>query len=138
MNNSDSPVDELFRGRTDPAFDELAAARTLAQMIVDGILQRERAARLVAFASRGPTMLTLGETVDSLVARTWEASDAGASRKFVGLRRVAQRRGTAGDTMQRAHWASIAGDFARWIDRRELPRPTPALMAPPGDPFGEP
>ena len=54
VNNSNSPVGELFRGRTDPAFDELAAARTLAQMIVDGILQPERAARVVAFATRGP------------------------------------------------------------------------------------
>jgi hypothetical protein len=38
--------------------------------------------------------------------------------------------------MSRAHWAAIAGDFQRWIERRELPAPTPALVAPPGDPFG--
>lgn len=173
VNNSNSPVGELFRGRTDPAFDELSAARTLAQMIVDGILQRERAARLVAFASRGPNMLTLGETIDSLVARTWNAGDAGAAAKIVALRRVTQRavadrllalaadgdaspevramaeyqigrlrpvaqqRSGTGDAMQRAHWSSVAGDFARWLDRRELPKPTPALPAPPGDPFGE-
>jgi hypothetical protein len=170
VNNSNSPVGELFRGRTDPAFDELSAARTLAQMIVDGILQRERAARLVAFATRGPNMLTLGETVDSLVARTWNQRDA--TPKAAALRRVAQRavadrlltlaadtsaapevravaefeigrlrpdaarRAQGGDTMTRAHWAAIAGDLARWIDRRELPAPTPALVAPPGDPFG--
>jgi len=169
-NNSNSPVTELFRGRTDPAFDELAAARTLSQMIVDGILQRERAARLVVFATRGSNMLTLGETVDSLVARTWNQRDA--NPKAAALRRVAQRavadrlltlaadssaapevravaefevarlrpdaarRAQSGDTMSRAHWAAIAGDFARWIDRRELPAPTPALVAPPGDPFG--
>ena len=174
VNNSNSPVGELFRGRTDPAFDELSAARTLAQMIVDGVLQRERAARLVAFASRGPDMLTLGETIDSLVARTWLARDAGASPKLVALRRVTQRavadrllalaadaeaapevramaeyqigrlrpvaiqHGASGDAMNRAHWTAIAGDFARWIERRELPKPTPALVAPPGDPFGEP
>ena len=54
------------------------------------------------------------------------------------LRPVAQRHGGAGDTMNRAHWSSIASDFARWIDRRELPKPTPAMQAPPGDPFGEP
>ena len=173
VNNSNSPVGELFRGRTDPAFDELSAARTLAQMIVDGILQRERAARLVAFASRGANMLTLAETIDSLVARTWDAKDA-ASPKPVALRRVTQRavadrllllaadadalpevravaeyeigrlrsvafrKAALGDTMNRAHWASIAGDFTRWIERRELPKPTPALLAPPGDPFGEP
>jgi hypothetical protein len=172
VNNSNSPVGELIRGHTDPAFDELAAARTLAQMIVDGMLQRERAARLVAFATRGPNMLTLGETIDSLVARTWDASDAKASPKHVALRRVtqravadrllalaadpdaspevravaeyeigrlravAQRKAGVGDTMSRAHWSSIAGDYARWIDRRELPKPSPALVAPPGDPFG--
>ena len=173
-NNSNSPVGELFRGRTDPAFDELAAARTLAQMIVDGILQRERAARLVAFASRGANMLTLPETIDALVAATWQAKDATTDLKSGALRRVTQRavadrllmlagdaeaapevravaefeiarlravaqqRATVGDTMSRAHWSAITGDFARWIDRRELPKPTPALAAPPGDPFGEP
>jgi hypothetical protein len=172
VNNSNSPVGELFRGRTDPAFDEISAARTLAQMIVDGILQRERAARLVTFAGRGPNMLTLGETIDSLVARTWDASDKGASLKVVALRRVtqravadrllllaadadalpdvravaefeiarlravAQRKAASGDTMNRAHWSAIADDFARWRDRRELPKPSPALAPPPGDPFG--
>ena len=174
VNNSNSPVGELFRGRADPAFDELSAARTLAQMIVDGILQRERAARLVTFASRGPNMLTLGETIDSLVARTWSANDASATPKLVALRRVSQRavadrllalaadadalpdvramaeyqivrlrtvarqQSAGGDAMQRAHWSSIAGDLTRWVDRRELPKPSPALVAPPGDPFGEP
>jgi hypothetical protein len=172
INNSNSSVGELFRGRTDPAFDELSAARTLAQMIVDGVLQRQRAARLVAFASRGTNMLTLGETIDSLVARTW--TEHATSPKLAALRRVtqravadrlltlaadtdaapevravvewniarlrpiAQRRSTVGDTMTRAHWHAIAGDFARWQDRRELPNSTPALTAPPGDPFGEP
>ena len=174
VNNSNSPVGELFRGRTDPAFDELSAARTLSQMIVDGMLQRERAGRLVAFATRGNNMLTLGETIDSLVARTWCEEDCRqATPKLAALRRVtqravadrllllaadaealpevravaefeinrlrtiAQKRAASGDTMHRAHWMSIAGDFTRWIDRRELPKPTPALAAPPGDPFGE-
>ena len=173
VNNSNSPVGELFRGRTDPAFDELSAARTLAQMIVDAILQRERAARVVAFAARAPGLPTLPELVDSLVAATWR-TDAGAAPKATSLRHVAQRAvadrllvlaadsdaapevravaefeiarlrpvatrlGGSGDAMARAHWLAIAGDFARWIDRRELPRPTPALVAPPGDPFGEP
>jgi len=141
-------------------------------MIVDGILQRERAARLVAFATRGPNMLTLGETIDSLVGATWESRVGAGSAKNDALRRVAQRavadrllllaadsdaspevravaeyeiaklkavaqrRSAVGDTMNRAHWASIVGDFARWIDRRELPKPTAAPMAPPGDPFG--
>ena len=59
--------------------------------IVDGMLQRERAARLVAFASRGPNMLTLPEVVDSLIAATWEPRGAPASAKSEALRRVTQR-----------------------------------------------
>jgi hypothetical protein len=141
-------------------------------MIVDGILQRERAGRLVTFAARGRNMLTLGETIDSLVAATWQKRDAAASLKVTALRRVSQRAvadrlmllaadvdalpevravaeyeiarlrpvavgfAASGDLMNRAHWSSIAGDFTRWIDRRELPKPSPALVSPPGDPFG--
>jgi hypothetical protein len=162
---------ELFRSRTRPAFDELGAARTLAGMVVDALLQRDRAGRLVAFATRERDALTLGEVMDSLVARTWRA-DAPGSAKLSALRRVAARavadrllalasdpqaapevramaefkisalravaagRGRAGSDASRAHWNAIAGDFTRWIERREVPHPTPPLDAPPGDPFG--
>jgi hypothetical protein len=90
--NEVTPPVELFGSRTRPAFDELGAARTLAQMIIDGILQRDRAARLVAFASRGTDVkpLTLGGTIDALVASTWRAP-APASAKLAALARVAQR-----------------------------------------------
>ena len=68
-----TPSVELFGSRTRPAFDELGAARTLAQMIVDMILQRDRPARLVQFATRGPgPHLTLGATIDALVGATWD------------------------------------------------------------------
>jgi hypothetical protein len=164
------PYVELFSSRTRPAFDELSAARTLAQMIVDGILQRERAARVVTFQSRLRDPLTLGEVIDALT-NDWSSTSAG-SAKLDALKRVAQRsvvdrmlllaadkeaapevrslvdlklgalraraRGLAssGDEQRRAHWASIASDLNRWIERQELPSPTPALRAPPGDPFG--
>ena len=62
-----TPSEELFGSRTRPTFDELGAARTLAQMIVDALLQRDRAARLVAFTHRDADAMTLGEVVDSLV-----------------------------------------------------------------------
>ncbi len=165
---------ELLGSHTTPVFDELGAARTLSQMIIDGILQRERAARLVQFASRGANPLTLAETIDKLVAATWNgaaqpnaklsalqrttqraladrlltmAADkdaapevrAMAEFKIVQLRAKAAASAAAPGTDEvRAHWHAIAGDFTRWIERRELPAPTPALRAPPGDPFGEP
>src|SRR5687767_332703 len=161
---------ELFSSRTRPAFDELGAARTLAQMIVDAILQRERAARLVQFASRGPRPLTLEETIDALTL-TWSpppratpsaqalrrvAQRAVADRmlllaadkeaapevraivelKMDALRRRARSLAVVGSVPERAHWLAIAADFTRWLERQELPTPTPAMRAPPGDPFG--
>ncbi len=165
---------ELLGEHTTPVFDELGAARTLSQMIIDGILQRERAARLVQFASRGANPLTLAETIDKLVAATW-GGGAQPSTKLSALQRTTQRAladrllalaadkdaapevramaefkivqlkakaaanaAAPGTDDVRAHWHAIAGDFTRWIERRELPTPTPALRAPPGDPFGEP
>ena len=166
-----NPYVELFSSRTRPAFDELGAARTLAQMIVDGVLQRERAARLVQFANRGESPLTLSETIDDLTA-SWTSASGNESRKTASLRRVAQRAvadrllllasdkeaapevralvelkmdalrkrakslSASGQDMERAHWAAISADFTRWLERQELPSPTPALRAPPGDPFG--
>jgi hypothetical protein len=170
---------ELFGSRTRPAFDELGAARTLAQMIVDAVLQRDRAARLVQQAVHERDALTLADAVDALTAswRTPAASPNGsagvAPAKAAALQRVAQRAvadrllalaadsdaspdakaiadleiaqlrrvaeaasRTAVGIPARAHWAAIAGDFARWQERREAPKPTPALVAPPGDPFG--
>jgi len=163
---------ELFGTRTRPAFDELGAARSLAQMIVDGILQRDRAARLVQQASYGDRPLTLSETIDALVAGTWGGA-VPASSKLAALKRVAQRAVTdrllmlaadsgaapevramaqykltelaarakaqarAGTVEQQAHFASIAADLTRWIERRELPALSPTLRPPPGDPFGE-
>ena len=166
-----APYVELFSSRTRPAFDELGAARTLASMIIDAVLQKDRAGRLVQFSARIPGQLSLGEAIDSLVSATWNEtvprdtklaalqrvteraladrlmllaadSDAApevramADYKISALRRVAEARAARGTDVERAHWMSIAGDFKRWIERQELPQPSPALVAPPGDPFG--
>ncbi|HEX6537245.1 MAG TPA: zinc-dependent metalloprotease [Gemmatimonadaceae bacterium] len=84
------PSVELFRSRTRPTFDELGAARTLAQMVVDAVLQRDRAGRLVQFAARGPGALSLAETIDSLVAHTWNRP-APKSVGLAALQRVTRR-----------------------------------------------
>jgi hypothetical protein len=173
--NAVTPTVELFGTRTRPAFDELGAARSLAQMIVDMILQRDRAARLVEFASRGAgPHLTLAATIDQLTAATWDAPTS-TSAKLAALQRVTQRAvieklltlaadsGAATEVRAmaelkivelrtrarakqlsarsdeaRAHWLSIVNDCTRWIEKRELPRLSPSLIAPPGDPFGSP
>ena len=43
----------------------------------------------------------------------------------------------ATDDGAKAHWQSIAADIRRWLERGELPTPTPALRPPPGDPVGD-
>ena len=165
-----TPSVELFGSRTRPAFDELGAARTLAQMIVDAILQRDRAARLVQQAMHSGAQLSLSAVVDSLLKATIRepsppsakhaalqrvaqravidrlillAADTAASPesramadlKLTELRPVAVARSRAGSPEDRAHWLAIATDFAQWLDRREIPKSTRALLAPPGDPF---
>lgn len=167
-----TPQVELFGTRTRPAFDELGAARTLAQMVVDMLLQRERAARLVQFATRPGPQLTFPALIDSLLDATMRPIRADA--KAGAIRRVTQRavvdrmillaadsvaspevraivelelaqlaalagtRGASGTVEERAHWQAIARDIARWTENREIPRLTPSLTAPPGDPFGIP
>ncbi len=81
---------ELFQSRTRPVFDELGAARTLAQMIVDLVLNRDRAGRLVAQGARGSTPLTLSETIDQLASATLNRAEP-TDRKTAALLRVTQR-----------------------------------------------
>ena len=168
-----TPAVELFGSRTRPVFYELSAAQTLAQMVVDMVLQPDRAARLVEFATRGNgPHLTLGGAIDALVGATWGAAmppsaklaalqrvtqrvvankllmlaaDSGAAPevramaelKISDLRARARSKGAAARTDdERAHWLAIGNDFTRWIDKHELPKFSPALVAPPGDPFG--
>src|SRR5262249_15433846 len=85
--NNGTPTVELFQSPTRPAFDELSAAATLAQMIVDMVLQRDRAARLVEFAARGTgPHLTLAAAIDSMLAVTWNAP-VQSSPKLAALQR---------------------------------------------------
>ncbi|MCH7766981.1 MAG: zinc-dependent metalloprotease [Acidobacteria bacterium] len=81
---------EEFGSKTWPAFDQLGAARTLATMIVEGVLNRERAARLVAFRARGGEGPALTEVMEELVDATWGQrwSD---DPKHAALVRVAER-----------------------------------------------
>lgn len=81
---------ELFGSRTAPALDVYGAARTLAQMVVDAVLQRERAGRLAVARISRRGALSLGETIDSLVERGWRAR-AGESEREAALRRVVAR-----------------------------------------------
>ncbi|MBI2834159.1 MAG: zinc-dependent metalloprotease [Acidobacteria bacterium] len=62
---------ELFFKRTDPVFDPIGAATIAADFAISGLLQMERAARLVEFHARDRRNPGFDEVVDALIASTW-------------------------------------------------------------------
>ena len=87
-NNLDRNV-EMFAGGADPAFDPLAAAATAADMAVQGLLQPERAVRLVDFHRRDASLPGLEEVLDALVEKTFGGAGPKEERR-AELRRVTQ------------------------------------------------
>lgn len=75
------------------AFDPIAAAHSLAQEIVNGLLHPQRAARLVSFHARDSSNPSLDEVISALIETTWGTLPPGLSGEEQGpeLRRVGQR-----------------------------------------------
>jgi hypothetical protein len=82
---------EEFNTATGDAFDHLAAARTLSAMVLEQLLEPERAARLVAFADRNPQAPTLNEVVEAVRKAAFEPAPADSTPMHRSLRRVVQR-----------------------------------------------
>jgi hypothetical protein len=74
----------------DYAFDQLRAARVLSAMVLEPLLEPERAARIVAFSDRDASLPTLPELVSTVMAHTWNAP-ADPEPRLRSLRRVTQR-----------------------------------------------
>jgi hypothetical protein len=79
---------EQFPSEAGAVFDRLTAARILAALIVDPLLEPARAARLTL--ASGVEALTLDGMIGRLLAATWGARPDPSERRE-GLRRVAQR-----------------------------------------------
>jgi hypothetical protein len=86
---------ELFSGRTDPVLDPLGAAATASEMVVSGLLQPERAARLVDFHRRNPAQPGLEMVLREIVGKTFEAPPP-TEKGLVEIRRVVQTVTVAG------------------------------------------
>ncbi|HYG63402.1 MAG TPA: zinc-dependent metalloprotease [Thermoanaerobaculia bacterium] len=84
------PNRELFKGWTDPTFDPLGAAGAAADMAVLGLLQPERAARLVDFHRRDPKMPGLDEVLDGLVGAAFGTGAGKETERQAELRRTVQ------------------------------------------------
>jgi len=77
-----------FASAAAPAFDQVGIARTLAASVVGGLLDPQRAARLVAFADRDPRQPSLTEVIGRIIDRTWGPP---APAEHAALQRVVQR-----------------------------------------------
>jgi hypothetical protein len=94
---------EDFNTSTGDDFDHLAAARTLSAMVLEQLLEPQRAARLVAFADREPQAPTLVEVLEAVRKATFENTAADTTPMHRSLRRVAQREAVEAMMILAAH-----------------------------------
>lgn len=103
---------ERFPSRTEPVFDPLAAARTAADLTLATLLQRERAARLIAQHTRDGDSPGLVEVIDRVLSATWGAASP-PSRPEAAVARVV--RDAALDRL-----IQLAGDVRASADVRSI------------------
>ena len=72
------------------SFDQVSLAGGLATEVIEGLLHRERAARVVQFSARDASLPTLDEVMTTIVDRTWGAA-AATDAASQTLRRTVQR-----------------------------------------------
>ena len=109
--NGIPPNEEMFASATDPAFDALGAAATAAEMTVSGLLQPERAARLVDFSRRDPDLPSLEEVLGAVTDAAF-GGPAPAGPRRLEIRRTVQS-------------AAVRG----MLDLAANPKATPAVRA---------
>jgi hypothetical protein len=80
---------EMFPSATGSAFDALGAARSAADMVVSGLLNPERCARLVDFHRRHSDLPDLGDVLEALTRAAFDGQMP-ASLRLAELRRVVQ------------------------------------------------
>jgi hypothetical protein len=83
-----APTRERFVSDAGAVFSPLSAARSLASLVVNPLLQPEKAARLTL--AKGADALSLNGLIGRLVSATWGAP-ADATERRAGLQRVSQR-----------------------------------------------
>lgn len=72
----------------DDTFDQLRAARILTALTIEPLFDPDRAARMVALASRKPDTYTFPQMVDTVMAHSWGASASGSAQQKALLRVV--------------------------------------------------
>ncbi len=110
------PHRELIDSRTSPAFDALGAASTAAEMAFSGLLQPERAARLVDLHRRHSELPSLDEVLDRVVDAAFGPATAASQPQ------EAERLAEIGRTVQSAAVRSL-------VELASDPGATPAVRS---------
>jgi len=74
---------EQFDGASAPAFDPLAAAGTAADMVISGLLQPQRCARLVNFHAADPASPSLEHVLEQLIDAAFDAPTRGGAQEEI-------------------------------------------------------
>lgn len=81
---------EWLESAAGTAVDEVSLAGGLATEVIEGLLHRERLARVALFRATDPALPSVDEVLGAVVARTWGAAPT-ADEQRQGLRRTVQR-----------------------------------------------
>lgn len=81
-NPGGGPDLENMQMATGTAFDELSAVRTLAGIVLDQLLEPEKANRLISFADRQSGALTLPEMLDAVTKKVWAPLGQGKNKSI--------------------------------------------------------
>lgn len=84
------PQFEWLEGAAGTAVDEVSLAGGLATEVVEGLLHRERLARVALFRATDPALPSLDEVLGQVVARAWGAAPS-PDEQLQALRRTVQR-----------------------------------------------
>lgn len=68
----DNGTGEYFQKRTEPVFDSLGAAVIVADYAISGLLQPQRAARMIEFNAQDKKFPHFNETIEALMLRIWK------------------------------------------------------------------
>ncbi len=118
---------ERFTGKTGLVFDPVAAAVTAADFAVSGLLNPQRAARLVEAHARDPKAPTFGDVVVALVRKCWDGPPAQgrglAVAQAVQWLVVTRLIGVAGDETADPRVRAVASVSLKIIADREERQP---------------
>ena len=157
---------ELFAKRTSPDFDPIGAATIAADFAISGLLNPQRAARLVQFKAQDKNYLGFDDVANSLYAQTWgkplpqdgyqagvemaierlivtklmdlaAAPEAVEQVRAIALHTLKRIKETPGTGRNTYHVEATAMEIERFLNRPEVQhKTTPPLPTPAGDPIG--